>query len=229
MDRGTGDGSINDLPWASVFDPAANARALSAIQAEGFRAASEVVDRFARIAGTGLNAKDRSATSAGPLTNDQRADLFGATDIEPLIRSWWVMIGQFLLGVIPGGADTVSSDVVSLDISNDAVNGRIELRAAVSGVATAEVWLHNRGTADQGQIRLRCSDLLADDGSTITAGVVVFNPTIVPMPPRSSRGIDAEIKVPQGAEPGVYRGTLLVEGHPELWLPVVLTVPESDS
>ena len=45
--RTTGDdGSIADLPWASVFDPEANARALSAIQARGFRAATEVVDRF---------------------------------------------------------------------------------------------------------------------------------------------------------------------------------------
>ena len=42
------DGTIDDLPWASVFDPAANARALSAIQAEGFRAASRIVDRFVR-------------------------------------------------------------------------------------------------------------------------------------------------------------------------------------
>lgn len=48
-DRGfNGDGTIDDLPWASVFDPAANARALSAIQAEGFRAASRIVNRFVR-------------------------------------------------------------------------------------------------------------------------------------------------------------------------------------
>ena len=51
--RGLGDdGTIDDLPWASVFDPAANARALSAIQAEGFRAASRIVDRFARAVGS---------------------------------------------------------------------------------------------------------------------------------------------------------------------------------
>ena len=37
MARGmSDDGSNANLPWASVFDPAANARALSAIQAEGF-------------------------------------------------------------------------------------------------------------------------------------------------------------------------------------------------
>lgn len=229
MDRESGDGSINDLPWASVFDPAANARALSAIQAEGFRAASEIVDRFARIATAGLNGKDQSATSAGPLTNDQRADLFGATDIEPLIRSWWVMIGQFLLGSAPVATDPVSADGATLDFANDKVDGRLDLGTAVPGVATAEVWLHNGGAADMGQIRLRCSDLLADDGSAITACAVMFDPAIVPMPPRSSRGIDVKIEVPQGVQPGVYRGTLLVEGHPELWLPVVLTARSSAS
>jgi hypothetical protein len=30
--------------------------------------------------------------------------------------------------------------------------------------------------------------------------------------------------VPQGVQPDTYRGTLLAQGHPDLWLPVVLTV-----
>lgn len=229
MDRGTGDGSINDLPWASVFDPAANARALSAIQAEGFRAASEIVDRFARIATTGLNGKDRSTASAAPLTNDQRADLLGATDIEPLIRSWWVMIGQFLLGSAPRVPDPLSADGASLDFSNEEAEGRLDLAATTQGTATAQVWLHNRGADDLGQIRLRCSDLLAADGSVISSDAVTLNPAVVPMPTRSSRGIDVKIEVPQGVQPGVYRGTLLVEGHPELWLPVVMAVRSSVS
>jgi hypothetical protein len=229
VDRGNSDGSINDLPWASVFDPAGNARALSAIQAEGFRAASEVVDRFIRIATTGLNGKDRSTTSAVPLTNDQRADLFGATDIEPLIRSWWSMVGQFLLGAAPRIPDPASAVPATLDFSNADAKGQLDLAATVPGAATAEVWLHNRGAEDFGQVQLRCSDLLAHDGRVIGSVAVTFNPAVVPMPGRSSRGIDMKIEVPQGVDPGVYRGTLLVEGHPELWLPVVLTVRSSVS
>jgi hypothetical protein len=224
VDRGTGDGSINDLPWASIFDPAANARALSAIQAQGFRAASEIVDRFARIATTGLNGKDRPTTSAAPLTKDQRADLFGATDIEPLMRSWWVMIGQFLLGSAPHVPDPVSADGASLDFSNSATEGRLDLAATSPGAAKAELWLHNRAAADLGQIQLRCSDLLAHDGSVIGSDTVTFDPTVVGMPGRSSRGIELKNEVPQGVAPGIYRGTLLAEGHPNLWLPVVLTV-----
>ena len=36
-------------------------RALSAVQADGFRAASELVDRFVRIAAAGLNGNETSA------------------------------------------------------------------------------------------------------------------------------------------------------------------------
>jgi hypothetical protein len=229
VDRANGDGNINDLPWASVFDPAANARALSAIQAEGFRAASELVDRFVRIATTGLNGKDRSATSATPFANDQRADLFGATDIEPLIRSWWSMVGQFLLAAAPRTADSAPADPAALDFSNAEANGRLDLRATAPGAATAEVWLHNRGAADLGQIQLRCSDLLAHDGAVIGSAAVRFDPAAVAMPVRSSRGVELKIDVPQGVQPSVYRGTLLAEGHPNLWLPVVLTVRSSHS
>ena len=63
---GDDDGSIADLPWASVFDPAANARALSAIQARGFRAASEVVDRFVRITERGFGAPTRADRRGRP-------------------------------------------------------------------------------------------------------------------------------------------------------------------
>ena len=68
MDRnGTeGNGSIRDLPWASVFDPAANARALSAIQAEGFRAASEILDRFVGMATNGSNEPTEHRRGVGP-------------------------------------------------------------------------------------------------------------------------------------------------------------------
>jgi hypothetical protein len=229
VDRGNGDGNINGLPWATVFDPAANARALSAIQAEGFRAASELVDRFVGIASAGVSGNGRSAPSAAPLTQDQRADLFGATDIEPLIRSWWSMVGQFLLGSAPRALDSPAADPATLDFSNAQAKGRLDLESTVPGTTTGEAWLHNRAAEDLGEVQLRCSDLLAHDGRVMGSGAVTFIPAAVPMPGRSSRGIELKIEVPQGVQPGLYRGTLLVEGHPELWLPVVLTVHSSVS
>lgn len=222
MDRGNGDGSIGDMPWASVFDPAANARALSAIQAEGFRAASALVDRFVRIATTGVSRNGQPATSGR--ADGEPADLFGAAEIEPLIRSWWSLVGQFLLGAAPRGAAPADAVPPSLDISAAAAEGQVDLAASAPGVATAEVWLHNRGAADLGQVRLRCSDLLAHDGGVLGCAAVCFDPPAVDMPGRSSRGIEVRADLPLGVAPGIYRGTLLAEGHPSLWLPVVLTV-----
>lgn len=223
VDGGTGGEPGDDLPWASVFDSAANIRALSAIQSEGFRAASALVDRFVRVATGELNGRDRAATS-GPFSRDQRADLFGATDIEPLLRSWWAMAGQLLLGAAPRAADLAEAVPAALDVSTPGVNGRVTLDVVCPGAATAEVWLRNTGATDLGSTRLRCSDLLADDGSVVDSGAVALDPAEIPLPGRSSRGIDISIDVGQDVKPGLYRGTLLSEGHPDLWLPVVLTV-----
>jgi hypothetical protein len=58
----------------------------------------------------------------------------------------------------------------------------------------------------------------------VASGAVRFDPDAAVLPGRSSRGIELRIEVPQGVAPGIYRGTVLAEGHPSLWLPVVLTV-----
>ena len=85
------DGNVgNELPWASVFDSTANMRALTAIQAEGLRAASKLVDRFIVAAADTVNTRGATGRSASALSSDERADLWGATDLEPLVKDWQV-------------------------------------------------------------------------------------------------------------------------------------------
>ena len=60
------DASIADLPWASVFDPANNVRALGAIQDRGFRAATDVVSRFVRMTDRGLGAVSAPTSEGKP-------------------------------------------------------------------------------------------------------------------------------------------------------------------
>ena len=227
MNRGIEDAGFNDLPWASVFDPAANARALSSIQAEGFRAASELVDRLVGITRTGLNGTDWPTISTAPLTNEQRADIFGATDVTPLIRSWWSVVGQMLLG--SDAPNPSAPEGPTLDLEKAQAAGRLDLVVSAPGVATAEVWLHNRGTTDFGDVTLHCSDLLAHDGNVISSDDVRADPRVVVMPARSSRGITVEFKVSQDVHPGTYRGNLQASGGPELWLPVTIAVEASPS
>jgi hypothetical protein len=219
--RADENGMSDDLPWSSVFDSAANMRALSAIQADGFRAASELVDRFVRMAASGLSGGEPSATPA----REEPADLFGATGLEPFVTSWWAMVDQFLRVSSPSReAQTVQTDTPTLDFAAAQAQGRLRLSTAAPGAATAEVWLHNRGPVDMGKVVLRCGDLLSHDGSVVAARLMRFEPDIVPMPARSSRGVTVEVDVEGHVAPGSYRGTLVADGHPDIWLPIELVV-----
>jgi hypothetical protein len=223
------DGGIgNGVPWASVFDSTANMRALSAIQADGFRAASELVDRFVRMASTGLNGTAGSMASPTSSPQEQSGDLYGATGLEPLVTSWWMTVDELLRAAAPRDDRGAAPVPASLDFANAQASGRLYLETVAPGTATSEVWLHNAGSVDMGKVRLRCSDLLAHDGALISAEMLRFEPDVVAMPARSSRGVSVEVEVDevegQRVAPGSYRGTLLADGHPELWLPVELAI-----
>jgi hypothetical protein len=224
-DRGFGDdGGLTELFWASMLDPDANMRALTAIQAEGFRAASQLVDRFIRIATTNGSGTGRTTMSSDrPTERNSAADADGDATTERLLRSWWSLTEQFLQGSARV-ADVASDGPAKLDLTNGEAHGSLSLEAAAPGVARGEVWLHNTGAGDLGAIRLRCSDLLAHDGSLITSARIEFDPELAEMPRRSSRGIGVKILVGQDVQPARYSGTLLAEGYPDLAMPVALTV-----
>jgi hypothetical protein len=140
-----------------------------------------------------------------------------------MIRSWWSMAGQFVGGGQAAGRGEGGHDA-TLDLTDVVADGRLVLDVAVSESATAEVWLVNRGRTDLGDVRLRCSDLLSDHGAIIESSALTVVPSVVPMPGRSSRGVDVTIAVGLDAAPGIYRGTAMAEGYPELWLPIAVTV-----
>lgn len=222
--RSVDDGSISDIPWASVFDPAVNVRALGEIQVRGFRAATELVDRFVRMADSdhGANGK-RAPASDSHSKQDEAVSATNSPDVDRVLGSWQKLVGQ-LAGSLRGAALADQRGGAMFDFVNADASGRVSLESAEPGSVSTEVWLHNGGSEDLGKIRLRCSDLLAHDGTVVASELVRFEPDAVPMPARSSRGVTVEIDVAQDIRPGYYRGTLLVDGHAEVWLPVVLAV-----
>jgi hypothetical protein len=216
---GTDNGSISDLPWATVFDPVANARALSAIQARGFAAATKLVDRFVQIAETSANAVGPTAATS---TNGHSGDKVAGTDVDLMLTTWWSMFGR-LLRSIPG-ATALRGDGATFDLADESANGSVQLNADGPGRHVGEVWLHNRGPDDIESVRLRCSDLLAHDGAKVGTDAVRLAPEKFALPGRSSRGVALEVDVTPDIAVGRYRGMLLAEGYPDLWLPVTLTL-----
>ena len=210
------DGSIADLPWASVFDPAANVRALGAIQARGFRAASDVVDRFVRLTERGFGAMSAST----PEGQHDGVDSATYPELGRVLASLQGVVSQ--LGQSVRGPANAAEP--TLDLVNSAATGEAYLEAAEPGPTVTEVWLHNRGSEDLGKVRLRCSDLLSHDGTLIDSTCIRFEPDMVVMPARCSRGVTVEVDVGQEHPPGRYRGTMLADGHADVWLPVVLNI-----
>jgi hypothetical protein len=224
--RGFGeDGGLSDVPWASIFDPTINVRALGEIQARGFHAASELVDRFVRVSTPEPTASTTDATA--PVADEtSSATPSGATisEVERLLGSWKGMVGQLVGSLRNGTSESTQGGPAAFDLVNHHATGEIALLATEPGAVSTEVWLHNAGAIDLGKVRLRCSDLLSHDGSVIESVMVRFEPDTVPMPARCSRGVTVEVDVAVDVAPGAYRGTLLADGHPEVWLPMLLTV-----
>ena len=213
-----GDGVSPDLPWAAVFDPAVNVRALGEIQARGFRAASELVNRFVRIA----NDVAGDASAAAEQEAGGTSSASAGPDADRIVATWQRLTAQ-LTGSLRDASATGPEQAIFDFVAANA-RGRVALEAAGPGSASAEVWLHNSGAVDLGKARLRCSDLMSHEGAVIPLASVRFEPDAVPMVARSSRGVTVEVNVDNDIAPGCYRGTLFVDGYGEVWLPVELTV-----
>jgi hypothetical protein len=218
------DADVSDIPWASVFDPALNMRALGEIQARGFRAATEVVNRFIRPADTksvadSVNSTQAPGDQAPPPPGDQAPP---PPDVDRVLQLWQRLATQAVESL--RGAAQPRGETASVDIQQATSSGAVSLVASEPGAVSTEVWLHNRGADDLGKVRLRCSDLLAHDGALIESALVRFEPDTVPMVARCSRGVTVEIDVPDDTAAGNYRGTMLADGYPDIWLPVVLRV-----
>ncbi len=226
-ERALGDDStVTDLPWAAVFDPAANIRALGAVQSQGLRAATQIVDRFVKLAGNGSNGIDHEGEQAQS-TGRPKASQASAPSVDRVVATWESLMNRLANTVTPAGP--VSNGAATLDLNASGATASVHIETpSHPGPVCAEVWLHNGGSTNHGDIALRCSDLLSHAGDVIKADAVRFDPDPVPMPARSSRGVVVTIQLADDAAPGMYRGTVLVEGQPQMWLPLVLSVQTTD-
>jgi hypothetical protein len=192
-----------------AFDPIAGMRAVADIQAEGLRAAGELLERVLGSEPDGGGPRARTPV-----------DDYGA-----LAAVWTELFRRFAEAMtLPGRPDAVT---VAIDTPGAGPQVRLVLRGpddTDSGVT--EIWLHNGTFSAAGPVALSCGELCDSDGEVLAAGVQ-FEPRQVPLvPARSSRAVVVSLVASGPLRAGTYRGTIQAGGAPDLWLPFEVTIEQ---
>lgn len=193
------------------FDPVAGMRAAADIQADGLRAASELLER--------MLGSDREST--GPRSRSP------ALDYTALVDAWAELLQRIAAGLAQP-AQTAQPGTVTISVDSSGVGPPVRLTLEESengGSAVAEVWLHNGTLSAVGPLALRCGQLTASDGTVFDGARVHFEPgEVEPLPPRSSRAVLVSLTATGSPRPGIYRGTIQADGAPRLWLPFEVAI-----
>jgi hypothetical protein len=207
-------------PWTTLLDPVVNARVIAEIQAEGLRAAGELVDRMARS----VDGEQSSCEFTGP----GEAAGASSSDASQLIDAWIELLQRF------SGSRTPSADArphaepsIDVQLGTDRPGEPLRLRIDATGATRSgprEIWLHNGTPVATGHIALHCSKLRSSDGDRLLA-VLRFDPAeIDALPGRSGRGFALRIAPKGDLVPGSYRGVIQARGAPEAWMAVEVVV-----
>jgi hypothetical protein len=234
------DNRNDDRRPASWLVPATGVQALVDVQRRGLLAAGDLVDRLIRSVDgdgdeRGGRREDVPAGAAAARPQGGPSPAVGAT--EDLMRLWVDVVrlgldafGQFLA---PGAGAGVRTGQASVDLATGASTGVVRLevvrrspssdadggRAVGGGV---EVWLHNGTGQAYAGLALHCGDLRASDGGALPSTTVQFDPHVLDLPARSSRGV--VVSVDADVPPATYRGVILATGVPDVWLPIEVAV-----
>ena len=214
------------FPWAFAFDPEANVRALGDVQRRGLQAASRAVDKL-------LASMDSRVASPGQATVESNGS---DSDIRRLAGLWTELVTRGLSEMVrmgeadgPNGSGTVGSGSeprVWIDLGSGQSAGSVEVMADSSGssLIPGEVWLLNHSGEPRGPLRLHASELRSPEGRKIASKRVRFDPEVVELPGRSSRGVGVAFHGGKHPVPGVYRGIIQATGEPAVAVKIELTV-----
>ena len=191
------------------FDPVAGVRALADIQAEGLRAAGELLER---VLGSEPDHARPPSRSAG-------------ADYGALVDAWTDLLRRTLAALAQAGQQP---GAVTISVESSGVGPPVRL--ATGGAhdadgAVTEIWLHNGTFSAVGPLTLRCGQLTDAAGSVLEGAEVLFEPRDVGMlEPRSSRAVEVTLASNGSPRPGTYRGTVQAQGAPRLWLPIEVEI-----
>jgi hypothetical protein len=218
-------------PWASLFDPVANAQAFADVQAQGLRAASELIERLARSVDGDESAPTEATADKGGEQDGESATA-PSSDAARLIEVWIELLQRASTSFARTSGRSASNPRLEIDLETGSGPSRLRLDVDSAGSLTAgpaEVWLHNGTPAALGPLALRCGDLCAPDGETLAAELVCDPTALAELPARSSRGVALTVVKNGELRAGTYRGLIQVDGAPKVWLPVEIGVTGAPS
>ncbi len=209
MDESHADGERGpEHSFPLSFDPVAGMRAVADIQAEGLRAAGDLLERILRAEPDGPG--PRQGSPAG--------------DYTALVDAWTELLRRTVAAVAQPGRP----GAVTVPVDSSGVGPPVRLTVPGpdgAGDATAEVWLHNGTRSAAGPLALRCGQLSDCGGAVLDGADVRFEPAEVTLlPPRSSRAVVVSLATGASPRPGTYRGTIQADGAPGLWLPFEVAI-----
>ena len=208
MGESQADGESSHRRSRPLFDPVAGMRAMADIQAEGLRAAGDLIERMLGSEPDGPGQRASSPTG----------------DYAALVEAWTELLRRTVDGLArPGGPGAMTAAVDSSGVGPP-------VRLALSGAgeaarAESEVWLHNGTSSAVGPLALRCGQLADSAGTVLDGAEVCFEPPEVALlPARSSRAVVVSLGATGPLRPGTYRGTIQARGAPHLWLPLEVAI-----
>jgi hypothetical protein len=179
----------------------------------GFRAASEVVERFIGVMGDDPRSPSQPFGEDRSAFRQLRADLARAVDANlDLVRRAFDLyagaVDRFL------GADA------------EADTRHFQMPPVLPGHgASSTLWIHNTTAAAASGLRLHGSDLVSHNRDTIPADAWRFEPTEIDIaPPGSSLPVAVDLQVSGDTAPGIYRGQVLVTNLPSEYMTVEIEV-----
>ncbi len=173
------------------------------IQAEGLRAASDLLDRVL----------DRGAPVAATANGSNERGYV------PLLDAWASMLERLAAGLTTPGDGTVAA------IDSDEAGPAVRIRWADGVSSEVEISLRNPAEQAAGPLRFACPRLSSPDGAALMAADLLITPgEVVEVPARGSCTITVSLRTERAPPAGIYRGTLQAAGAPLLWLPIEVTV-----
>lgn len=201
MERPRNDRENEFERFVRSFDPMSGLEKMAAIQAEGLRAASALLERV--IGSEPDYGGARSRAGAGP-------------DYRTLVDAWTELLAQTVAGLAPPGPH---GDFTA-PIDRGSPGSAVRLDGDI-----VDVWLRNDGREDAGPISLFAGPLVDADDVALEGAEIGFEPRdIAVLPARSSRAVALSVDAGAECRPGAYRGAIQARGAPALWIPLEVVI-----